>query len=397
MDLRSQQILLVSYYIPGRGHGGGLRLLDLYSIIRRIYPKARLDLIATKVSAGDVPEDEVRAIFDNILLLDVSDFCVKGFASTGVFSKTYDVVDLQYLQSGRFIGAFRDAGIQEIIFSPMESMVRSLGTIFRGFKLTRDYFSQMRRNLIYASQELRFTFSADHVLCVSNGDARVLRWFRWWGGVSAIETGVSSLEFPEALADAVPVRHLLDERRVVFVAFFGSTTNMDALKWYLEEVHALVLAAVPQYRFQVVGRGIEPGSIQGDALDVVGEVARIEPCLEGAWVGIAPALSGAGLRGKINQYAIASVPCVASTLAAEGLAYQDGESICLAGDAAAFAKQCIRLLSYPQENMEMGLAARKVCLSHYVWEAKTDQISQLYLRSVAQMPGTIDEDGRKER
>lgn len=397
MDPHSERILLISYYIPCRSHGGGLRLLDLYSIIRKIRPKARLDLVAARFAPGEVPEKEVEAIFDNIQLVDASNFCVDGFASAGFFSKDYDVVDLQYLQSGQFIHAFRNAGIRKIIFSPMESMVRSLGTIFRDFKLTRSCLSEMWRNLNYASQELRFTFSADRVLCVSNGDARVLRCFRWWGGVSAIETGVSPLEFPEAMQNTVRARRLHDTRRVVFVAFFGSATNLDALKWYLDEVHALVLAAVPGYRFQVVGRGIEPGAIQEDAVDVVGEVARIEPCLEGAWLGIAPALSGAGLRGKINQYAIASLPCVASTLAAEGLAYQDGESIRLAGDAAAFAKQCIRLLSYPQENMEMGLAARKVCLSHYVWEAKTDQISQLYLRSEAQMPGTIDEDGRKER
>jgi glycosyltransferase involved in cell wall biosynthesis len=383
MDLRSERILLVSYYMPGRNHGGGLRLLDLYSIIRKLHTKARLDLVAARVAPSEVPDKEVVAIFDSIQLVDAGNFSVNGFASAGVFSKDYDVVDLQYLQSGRFIQAFRDKNVRKIIFSPMESMVRSLGTVFRDFKLTRAWIAGVWRHLNYALQELRFTFVADHVLCVSNGDARVLRCFRWWGGVSAIETGVSPLEFPEAMGDKVPARRLLDERRVVFVAFFGSTTNTDALKWYLEEVHALVLAAVPGYRFRVVGRGIEPGSIQEDAVDVVGEVARIEPCLEGAWVGIAPALSGAGLRGKINQYAIASLPCVASTLAAEGLAYRDDESISLAGDAAAFAKRCIRLLSYPQENLEMGLAARKVCLSHYVWEAKTDQISRLYVRSVA--------------
>ena len=378
MDRRLKDILLVSYFLPGRGHGGGLRLLDLYSLIRKVCPQARLSLVAAKFGAEDTPEPEVEAIFDSIHLLNVADFHPDGFASAGLLSKSYDIVDLQYLQSGSLIHAYRKAGARKIIFSPMESMVRSLSTIFRNFRLTRASLWQIWLNLTYAAQELRFVFSADDVLCVSNGDAKVLRCFRRWGGVLAIETGVSPFEFLESLSVTAPARDLDQVRRVVFVAFFGSATNVDALNWYLLEVHPLVLKAVPEYRFQVIGRGLKPGAAQSDSVDVVGEVERIEPCLKGAWVGIAPALSGAGLRGKINQYAVAAVPCVASMLAAEGLAYREGESISLAGDASAFAKHCIRLLSYPLENMEMGLAARQVCLTNYVWEAKTEQISQLY-------------------
>lgn len=353
-------------------------MLDLYSLIRKIRPEARLDLVAVRTAADDVPESDVEAIFDSIHLLDASDFNPSGFASAGLLSKRYDVVDLQYLQSGRLIRAYRQARARKIIFSPMESMVRSLGTIFRNFRPTIAGLRRSWANLTYAAAELGFVFSADQVLCVSKGDARVLRHFRWWGGVSAIETGVSPLEFPVSLGAAAPVRELDTVKRIVFVAFFGSATNVDALRWYLKEVHPLILEAVPEYRLEVVGRGLDLDANQVNSVDVIGEVARIEPSLRGAWIGIAPALSGAGLRGKINQYAVATVPCVASTLAAEGLAYRDGESVSLAGDAAAFAKHCISLLSCPLKNMEMGLAARKVCLANYTWEAKIDQISRLY-------------------
>ncbi|MFK2904143.1 glycosyltransferase [Dyella ginsengisoli] len=379
---------MVSYYMPCRGHGGGLRLLDLYSIIRKSFPGARLDLVAAKSAPDDAPEAEVLALFDQIRLLDPSDFSVEGFASVGILSIDYDVVDLQYLQSGKFIRAFRQAGAKKIIFSPMESMVRALGTIFRGFALRRAQIGQAWLNITFAAKELRYLFSADAVLCVSKGDAKVLRWFRWWGGVSEIETGVSPFEFRESLKEASHRRDLDEVRRIVFIAFFGSATNRDALNWYLREVHPLVLKSVPGYRFQVVGRGLSAEEVQAESVDLIGEVERIEPCLSGAWVGIAPALSGAGLRGKINQYAVAGIPCVAATLAAKGLAYRDGLSICLAGDAATFAKHCIRLLLYPLENKDMGLAARKVCLANYVWEAKTGQISRLY-------GGARDADSRK--
>jgi glycosyltransferase involved in cell wall biosynthesis len=375
---KERSILLVSYYLPSRGHGGGLRLLDLYMMVRRLYANARLDLVSVVSGPDDLPEPEVEDIFDDIYLLKPDAFNPDGLRTAGLLPEKYEVVDLQYLQSGQLIRMFRNAGVRRVIFSPMESMVRALGSAFRGFSLTRSYLSRIRSSISSAARELGYVLAADHVLCVSSLDAKVLRFFRRSGGVSAIETGVSALEFPESLGASAPRRYLHVERRVVFVAYFGSMTNRDALNWYLTDVHPRVLEAVPGYRLQVVGRGAKLLEVQEDAVDIVGEVESIERSLEGAWVGIAPALSGAGLRGKINQYAITSVPCVASKLAADGLAYRDGVSIHLANDAKAFAKWCIRLLSYPAENREMGLAARAVCLASYAWEAKVDQVVGLY-------------------
>lgn len=378
MDQGSRHILLVSYYLPSRWHGGGLRLLDMYTLIRKIYPKSRLHLVSAKSEPDEKPEAEVKSVFDSIHVLASANFNSEGFVSAGLLLEKYDVVDLQYLQSGQFIHFFQKAGAGRVIFSPMESMVRSMGSIFHDFSFSRPGLSKVGRNFTYACRELSFVFKADRVLCVSDGDARVLRHFRWWGGVSAIETGVSPLEFPESLDSLTRTRRLDGTKRVVFVAFFGSATNMEALTWFLREVHPIVLTAIPDYRFEIIGRGLVPGHVGGNRVDVVGEVSRIEPHLAGAWLGIAPALSGAGLRGKINQYAVAGLPCVASALAAEGLAYRDNDSICLASDAMDFAKHCIRLLSYPHENMEMGLAARRICLENYVWEAKTSQVSEMY-------------------
>ena len=51
---------------------------------------------------------------------------------------------------------------------------------------------------------------------------------------------------------------------------------------------------------------------------LVGEVDSLEPFIKNASIGIAPALSGSGFRGKINQYSINFIPTVASKLAAKG-------------------------------------------------------------------------------
>jgi glycosyltransferase involved in cell wall biosynthesis len=380
MDQKIRRILLVSYYLPSRAHGGGLRLLDLYGLIRRVFPQARIDLAACRQTVGEEVEG-LQEIFDNIYLLEPDRFSPEGFRFAGLLDGQYDVVDLQYLQSGRFIRVFRRRGTERIIFSPMESMVRATAILFSdlisSFSLRK--LARLSEYLRYSAREIGYVLRADRVLCVSEKDASTLKMFRRRGGVFAIETGVSPLEFPRSLGPLPPARNFGEIKNVVFVAFFGSLTNRDALTWYLREVHPVVTAAIPSYRFQIVGRGLEEPFFAPDGnIDVIGAVDSIEDQLEGAWVGIAPALSGAGLRGKINQYAIAGVPCVASELAADGFAYSDGESICLANDAAEFAQQCIALLSSREYNKTVGEAARRVCLANYVWDVKIDQVSNVF-------------------
>ncbi len=74
-------------------------------------------------------------------------------------------------------------------------------------------------------------------------------------------------------------------------AYFGSQTNLDALDWYLRDVHPHVKAAHPDYRLRVAGRGLAQLPAHADEnVDLVGEVSSLEAELAHAWVGIAPAL-----------------------------------------------------------------------------------------------------------
>jgi len=145
-------------------------------------------------------------------------------------------------------------------------------------------------------------------------------------------------------------------------------------------VHPRVKAAVPGYRFDVVGRGDLSAylGMSDPSLNIVGEVPSVGPYIARAAVGISPALSGAGFRGKINQYALLGLPTVASPIAAEGFAYRHGVDILVAADAASFAESCIRLLTDPEMNKRLADAAGRTCQDQYSWAAREGAIRSIY-------------------
>lgn len=373
----TKRLLLVSFYPPERGTGGGLRLLDMYRLLAEQVDGLSLTLLTC--SHGDALEPELASIFERVVQLPVESFNEAGILASGVLDERFDAVDLQFLQAGDLAGFFQSSGIPRVVVSPVESHVRAAALALRHRRVP--YLPSkhwLLWDLRIALRELRGVWRADRVMCVSEGDARVLRKFRFWGGVQAVETGISVAEFPESLR-GLPQRPLQGAPTVVFLAYFGSQTNLDALNWYLRDVHPVVKAAHPGYRLRVAGRGLASLPEGADEnVDLVGEVDSLEGELKHAWVGIAPALGGAGLRGKINQYAIAGVPCVASTLAGKGFAYEPGRSIRLAANASQFAQACIDLLADPGENREMGRLAREVCLREYSWDSRLPALRKIF-------------------
>jgi glycosyltransferase involved in cell wall biosynthesis len=373
----ANRLLLVSFYPPEHGTGGGLRLLDMYRLLSEQVEGLSLTLITC--DHGAPLEPELASIFERVVQLPVERFNEGGIVDSGVLDGDFDAVDLQFLQSGDLAGFFQRSGIPRVVVSPVESHVRAVALALRHEGLP---FVPSKRWLLWdvrvALRELLGVWRADRVMCVSEGDARVLRWFRFWGGVQAVETGISVAEFAESLR-ALPQRPLVGVPTVVFLAYFGSQTNLDALDWYLRDVHPHVKAAHPDYRLRVAGRGLAQLPAHADEnVDLVGEVSSLEAELAHAWVGIAPALGGAGLRGKINQYAIAGVPCVASTLAGKGFAYEPERSIRLAANASQFARACIDLLANPGQNREMGRLAREVCLREYSWDSRLPALRRIF-------------------
>jgi glycosyltransferase involved in cell wall biosynthesis len=376
------RILLVSYYCPTRAHAGGLRILDIYALIRKQCPNIQIDLLTFHRPSIDWSLDNVHFIFHNVYLSPTEDLSPDVLLALRGSPLNYNVIDLQFHPLVHQIDAFRHIG-RKIIFTPMESLSKVTFMNFKTNFLTTNNFQLVKEtsSLKLAAEEVLLTLKADEVVCVSRSDAAFLRAVTSSRRVRSMDTGVSQFEFSDALAPNFVCTNASNRRcNIIFVAYFGSPTNISALRWYIDNVHPIVKAAVPAYVLTVIGRGdLSAFTTYRDiSIKFVGEVDAIAPFIQEARVGIAVALTGSGFRGKVNQYAILGVPSVVSPIAHKGLAYQDEENIFIAESPELFAERCILLLTDFEMNDRMGQAARELCLRKYTWQSKWPIIRNIY-------------------
>ena len=363
------RILLVSQHCPSRSHAGGLRILDIYSMLKKCSSNVRLDVYT--YCKPDIDKDctEIQNIFDNVYFGKQHVLRFEEFIQMQSDLIEYDVIDFQYIEATEDIRKFKDIS-KKIIFTPMELLLRD-GILNM----------QLKTIIKYGFREIYLSRIADKTICVSEPDAKILQRFSQHKKVMGLSTCLSPYEFSEELSKSYSPHSVSDKRNtVLYLAHFGSPTNIQALKWYLSEVHPRIVANLNSYVFIAAGGGdlTDFLDFQNEHFNIIGYVDKIAPVISSAKVGIAPALSGAGFRGKINQYALCGLPCVTTPLGATGLVYKKDKDIFIESDPRIYADKIIALLTDNNLNERIRESARKACIANYAWESKISDIKDIY-------------------
>ncbi|XHE16277.1 glycosyltransferase [Agrobacterium deltaense] len=368
LDRECHSILIVSTHMPTTRHAGGLRILDMIEVIKSRNSKVYIELFVSSNKSLLGGAGELFALVDRVVYAENYNFSLAQYREKSGIVRYFDVVDFQFPQPAETIKAYREIG-DRLIFTPMESLIRTEC-------LKRGVSSIPEAELADADAKLEAQICrlVDEVVCVSQIDADCIADSVGINTITSIETGVSSIEFLDS--DTV----VRSRNAVCFIAYFGSLTNRDALQWYLDEVHPHIIEEFGDYDFRIVGRGNVSDILAKPlpCVTYVGEVDRVGAEIGHAAVGIAPALSGAGFRGKINQYAHLGLPTVATPISANGLKYEHGHSILVSEDPRQFAAYVVELLKDSKRRDQMGQAAYDVCKQYYGWESKWPEIKRTY-------------------
>ncbi len=108
---------------------------------------------------------------------------------------------------------------------------------------------------------------------------------------------------------------------LAFIGGYRHPPNVDAAKWAAQKIMPLLREQIPGVELLLVGSHMpqEVAALAAKDVVAVGHVPSLDEIFGRIRLTIAPLRYGAGLKGKVLDSMAAGIPCVMTTIAAEGL------------------------------------------------------------------------------
>ena len=179
---------------------------------------------------------------------------------------------------------------------------------------------------------------AQFATAVSENDAATIR-SMGTPQVIVVPNGVDALAYaPPAVESSLP-------RSLVFTGSMDWRPNQDAIRWFIDAVHPVLLQQ-GDYRLHVVGRAPPDWMLDRTAIPsqivVTGTVDDVRPFITGAAVYVVPLRAGGGSRLKILEALAMGRAVVSTAVGAEGLDLEPGTHVVIEDTADGFAAQSWR-------------------------------------------------------
>ncbi len=223
-------------------------------------------------------------------------------------------------------------------------------------------------------KELGIYNAADITIAVSDEDYDRLYKAEKVGLVSLVPNIVPTV--PRTIKEREP--------SVLFIGCYAWPPNVDAMKWFVDEVWPAIYKVKEDAELWIVGsKAPEEITSMADipGIKVLGWVPETTPYLEKAAISIAPLRFGGGMKGKVNEAMAHGLPVVSTSIGAQGFNAKNDEEIFVADTPEEFADAVLKLLNDPELQRSVGLAGQKMneslCSPEYI-EKQLDKMIDLY-------------------
>jgi glycosyltransferase involved in cell wall biosynthesis len=168
---------------------------------------------------------------------------------------------------------------------------------------------------------------------------------------------------------------------LAFVGNYLHYPNEEAMEFFFNEIWGKIRMEIPDVRIYVVGTNPTDNLLHrsdGVHIIVTDTVADVRPYIQKASVCIAPLISGAGLRGKVIEYAALRRTFVATSIATTDLVFQDGVDYHCADTAEDFATKVSALLNDTKRTRQMAASSYETAYHNYDTQYLTGFLLSLY-------------------
>lgn len=177
---------------------------------------------------------------------------------------------------------------------------------------------------------------------------------------------------------------------VAFIGKMNYQPNVDAMKWYIENVHSKIGNSIPL----IIAGALPTREIQ-DLAKACPNILLTGYCedpyiyLNSAFAVIAPMQSGGGIQNKVLESMALGKVTVLTSLAAEAISYAvSGEHFLIADDAEEYCCILPDIQQQPEKYQEIGIAAQSLIKKIYSWE----NYCSSYIRTLQEVSGSKQRD-----
>jgi glycosyltransferase involved in cell wall biosynthesis len=237
---------------------------------------------------------------------------------------------------------------------------RFLEAVQRSHALPRLVFNPVDLHFIRQEREARLRGDAEGVVMAETTRKREEQLVRETDAsivVSAAERTLLAESVPEAYVVQLPLAREIRSPKtpfearsgIGFIAGFSHLPNVDALQFFLAQIWPLVIEYLPDCEFTIVGPDLPGGMIESvrGTVRYLGYLPEIWDWLESLRLTVAPLRYGAGAKGKVASSLAAGVPCITTSVGAEGMDLQHGVNVLIADSPQDFAAQIERAYTDP--------------------------------------------------
>ena len=366
-----RRILFVTSQFPNPYNGGGNRVLNFIKILSEDHD--------VYLSTCFIPEDDEKA------LPAVARYCrsiqkipLWRFGNNQVEIREWlkgVSMDVVHYEWPRSLENYDPAYGKYHIFTYMEAASLRLLMDIKNLELLSDPWLAKFIELIHTLRlELVETSRLSARIAVTTKDGEFFRALYPYQEYAVLNHGITFDEF--SLPDIAS-----EPNTLVFVGNYQHYPNVAAMEYFFREIWNDIIREVPDTRIYLVGPK-PPKEIEcradGKQIFVIGGVADIRPYIQKASVCIAPLITGAGMRGKVIDYAALRRAFVATSIATTDLVFRDDIDYMRADTAQEFAQKTVILLRDRNKAKEMATAAYETARQNYDNRRLSNFLLRLY-------------------
>lgn len=165
-------------------------------------------------------------------------------------------------------------------------------------------------------------------------------------------------------------------KSIGFIGTLKSMPNADAVTHFATQVLPLIHRVDPEVRFRVVGAVDDKfrERLESSHVEFTGPVPDLAQALEGCAIGVCSVRMGAGVQNKMLDYMALGMPAVTTTIGAEGLEGQDGDSYIVADEPQLMADAITALLRDAPRRDKLARQARALIEARYTWAGRLAEL-----------------------